>query len=66
MLPEADNTEHMSISTGMLPPDSQVQQLVESAHKLFASNTDGQNADHYLALARAQRSVWAVPGQREG
>lgn len=56
----------MSISTGMLPPDSQVQQLVESAHKLFASNTDGQNADHYLALARAQRSVWAVPGQREG
>lgn len=50
----------MSISTGMLPPDSQVQQLVESAHKLFASNTDGQNADHYPALARVPSDLFGL------
>ncbi|HEX2516881.1 MAG TPA: hypothetical protein VH257_19400, partial [Chloroflexota bacterium] len=42
------------VSTGRLPTPETVQALVEEAHARFTSNDEGQNAQHYPALARAQ------------
>lgn len=49
-----------AISTGHLPADDRVRTLLEMAHALFASNTEGQNAQHYPALARVPRDLFGL------
>ncbi|HEX2324703.1 MAG TPA: glutaminase, partial [Chloroflexota bacterium] len=48
------------VSTGRLPTPETVQALVEEAHARFASNDEGQNAQHYPALARVPRGLFGI------
>jgi glutaminase len=48
------------ISTGHLPPVEEVQRLVEDAHALFRSTTEGQNSQVYPALARVPAQLFGV------
>lgn len=48
------------VSTGHLPPDEQVQQLVNEAYNRFKAVDEGQNAQHYPALARAPRNLFGI------
>jgi glutaminase len=48
------------ISTGQLPPREFVQQQVDEAYWRFKSNSDGENAQVYPALARAPRESFGI------
>lgn len=48
------------VSTGHLPPDARVAELVAAAYERFRSNDDGQNADVYPALARVPRDLFGI------
>ncbi|HEU0113912.1 MAG TPA: glutaminase A [Thermomicrobiales bacterium] len=48
------------VSTGALPPPARVQSLVRAAYERFKANDDGQNADHYPALADVPRSLFGI------
>lgn len=48
------------ISTGSLPTAERVQGLVEEAHALFQSNTEGENSQVYPALARAPGDLFGI------
>jgi glutaminase len=48
------------ISTGRLPPVEQAQRLVMEAYERFRSNTDGENAQVYPALARVPASLFGI------
>jgi len=48
------------VSTGHLPPDEHVKSLVTEAYQHFRSNTEGENAQVYPALARVPRELFGV------
>lgn len=48
------------VSTGNLPSPDAVQSLVNEAHSLFASNTDGQNSQVYPALSEVPPDLFGV------
>jgi glutaminase len=48
------------ISTGHLPPASYVGALVGEAYERFRRNDEGDNADHYPALARVPRELFGI------
>jgi glutaminase len=48
------------VSTGRLPPPDTVQALVAEAHERYRSNTDGQNAQVYPALARVLSHLFGI------
>ncbi|MCC6628578.1 MAG: glutaminase A [Chloroflexi bacterium] len=48
------------VSTGRLPPAARVQALVMAAHARFRANGDGQNAQHYPALATVPRDLFGL------
>jgi glutaminase len=62
----ADNTgiDHRTfppfVSTGHLPSTDVVRALVSEAHEKFKSNTDGQNAQVYPALARVPSQLFGI------
>jgi glutaminase len=59
--PEVDEATQLSaISTGHLPPDEQVQNLVAEAHRLFKTNDEGKNADYIPALAARRRDLFGL------
>jgi glutaminase len=51
---------HDYVSTGQLPSPELVKALVSEAHERFKSNTEGENADVYRALARVPRQLFGV------
>jgi glutaminase len=55
-----DEPELSRISTGNLPEDEQIQSLLDAAHVLYKSNDDGNNAQHYPALARVPRDLFGI------
>jgi glutaminase len=55
-----DSARAPYVSTGHLPPAERVQALVEEALERFKANDEGQNADHYPALAAAPRDLFGV------
>jgi glutaminase len=57
--PMSQHTKGSYISTGHLPPDDQVRDLVTEAYEKFRSDTEGQNSQVYPALSR-------VPSHRFG
>ncbi len=48
------------ISTGNLPTPERVQSLLEEAHTLFASNTDGENSQVYPELSRVPADLFGI------
>lgn len=48
------------VSTGELPPPERTQELIDLAYARFKGNDDGQNAQHYPALARVPRELYGV------
>ena len=48
------------VSTGHLPPAELVRKLVAEAHEQFKSDTNGQNAQVYPALARVASSLFGL------
>jgi len=48
------------VSTGRLPEAATIQSLVDAAHAAFQSNTDGQNAQVYPALARMPSDLFGI------
>jgi glutaminase len=48
------------VSTGRLPPPERVAALVRAAYERFNDVDDGQNADHYPALASVPRSLFGI------
>lgn len=48
------------ISTGRLPSDAQVQALIEATYERFRANDEGENAQHYPALARVPRNLFGI------
>ena len=48
------------VSTGRLPPDKEVQRLVDEAYALFQSNDEGKNSEVYPALAEVPRDLFGV------
>ncbi len=48
------------VSTGRLPDSELVQALVSEAHERFASNSEGENAQVYPALAAAPRDGFGI------
>ncbi|MGI8484732.1 MAG: glutaminase [Thermomicrobiales bacterium] len=48
------------ISTGHLPPDDRVQQLLDEAHTLYLTVDDGAVADYIPALAAASRDLFGL------
>ena len=54
------------VSTGHLPPQQEIEELVEEAYERFKSNTDGKNSQVYPALAKVpselcSASAWSEP-----
>jgi glutaminase len=49
-----------AISTGAPPPAERIRALVRAAHERFRTNDEGQNADHYPALARVPRDLFGI------
>jgi glutaminase len=45
-------------STGHLPPDEMVRNLVHDAYRRFRSNADGRNSQVYPALAAAPADLF--------
>lgn len=60
MYPEDIDAGPSAVSTGHLPADDRVRALLEMAHAQFVSNTEGQNAGHYPALARVPRDLFGL------
>jgi glutaminase len=59
--PTLDQSDTPSfVSTGQLPPDDDVQILVDTAYERYRSNNEGQNAQHYPALARVPRDLFGI------
>jgi glutaminase len=54
------SSEISNISTGHLPPASQVQLLLNAAFERYKFNNDGQNAQHYPALARVPEDLFGL------
>lgn len=50
----------MPVSTGHLPPGTQVQVLVEAAYTRYQGNQDGTQADYYPALARVPGDLFGI------
>lgn len=50
----------MFISTGRLPSDAQVQALIDATYERFRANDEGENAQHYPALAQVPRSLFGI------
>ncbi|WP_092054619.1 glutaminase A [Planctomicrobium piriforme] len=48
------------VSTGHLPPDERVSELIAEAHARFKSNTDGQNSAVYPALERVPSELFGI------
>ena len=48
------------VSTGHLPPRTQVERLVAEAHARFRSNAEGANSSVYPALAEARSDLFGV------
>ncbi|TCM20617.1 L-glutaminase [Novosphingobium sp. PhB165] len=48
------------VSTGHLPPSSQVQRLIERSYDLFRHNDDGACSQTYPALARVPRELFGL------
>lgn len=48
------------VSTGRLPPFRDVEDLVESAHRRFASNSEGQCFQAYPALAQVPADLFGI------
>ncbi|MFO0911637.1 MAG: glutaminase A [Pirellulales bacterium] len=48
------------VSTGVLPESGRVAELVERAHAMFRTNTDGKNSQVYPALARVPSELFGV------
>jgi glutaminase len=60
MLFQDDNYPvHSPVSTGHLPPVERVRALVDAAYDRY-NNDEGQNADHYPALARVPRELFGL------
>jgi len=55
-----DPANHSFISTGHLPTPELLRGLVNEAHSRFKSNTEGQNAQVYPALARVPSDLFGV------
>jgi len=53
-------SETSFVSTGSLPTPEQVQSLIDKAHALFASNTDGHNSQVYPALSRVDPKLFGI------
>lgn len=54
------SSEPHFVSTGHLPSPERVQNLVNQAHTLFSSNTDGQNSQVYPALAQVPAELFGL------
>jgi len=48
------------VSTGHLPPNRRVQELVEAAYERFRLNGDGANSEVYPALARVSPDLFGI------
>src|SRR5262245_24335567 len=48
------------VSTGRLPLPERVRTLLEAAHERFETNDEGENADHYPALAAVPRDLFGI------
>jgi len=57
--PETEVIENF-ISTGHLPPPERVQKLVDDAHRLFESVSEGQSSKVYPALARVSTELFGI------
>jgi glutaminase len=56
-----DLTHDLSaVSTGHLPPSERVGALVDAAYARFKANTEGENANHYPALAAVPRHLFGI------
>jgi glutaminase len=54
------SAEPLYVSTGQLPPDERVVELVNRAHERYRNNTDGNNSDVYPALERVPRELFGI------
>ena len=48
------------VSTGKLPPGTQVKTLIDAACARYRTNDEGQNAQHYPALAEVPRELFGI------
>lgn len=48
------------VSTGHLPPDERVNQIIAAAYERFRTNTEGQNSQVYPALAQVAPELFGV------
>ena len=48
------------VSTGHLPPQQEIEELVEEAYARFKSNKDGKNSQVYPALARVPSELFGI------
>ena len=48
------------VSTGKLPPGTQVKTLIDAAYARYRTNDEGQNAQHYPALAEVSRELFGI------
>jgi glutaminase len=58
--PSEPNSGTPYVSTGHLPPEKLVAELVDQAHEKFKSNTDGKNSQVYPALARVPSDLFGI------
>src|SRR5690606_18528345 len=59
--PQSPTTaDSVYVSTGHLPSDERIRELVVQAHETFKSNTDGENSQVYPALARVPSSLFGI------
>jgi len=54
------DSEPLYVSTGHLPPDDRVQELVAEAHRRYRTNTEGSNSTVYPALERAPSDAFGI------
>ncbi len=54
------NQQQAFVSTGHLPPPDLVRELMANAHERYRSNTEGQNAQVYPALAQASPDLFGL------
>ena len=57
---DQDRSEPAYISTGHLPPEALVQNLVDEAYKRFKDVDDGKNAEYIPALANTPRDLFGL------
>lgn len=53
-------SEEAYVSTGHLPPDARIQELIEAAYARFQRNTDGKNSQVYPALAAVDSALFGI------